>query len=86
MGEGFPALFLLLLLLLCIFFYFFFFFFFFAFGCLLLLKKDFEGLTNVFPFIGGSGGPPPENFGKSRMQEKPSTTLFRLILYIFIFR
>ena len=34
---------------------------------------------------GGSGGPAPENFGKSRMQEKPSTTLFRLILYIFIF-
>ena len=27
----------------------------------------------------------PENFGKSRMQEKPSTTFFRLILYIFIF-
>ena len=34
---------------------------------------------------GGSGGPPPENFEKSRMQEKPSTTFFRLILYIFIF-
>ena len=34
---------------------------------------------------GGSGVPPPENFGKSRMQEKPSTTFFRLILYIFIF-
>ena len=34
---------------------------------------------------GGSGGPPPENFGKSRMQEKPSTTFFRVILYIFIF-
>ena len=33
----------------------------------------------------GSGGPPPENFGKSRMQEKPSTTFLRLILYIFIF-
>ena len=47
------------------------FFFFFAFGCL-LLKKDFEGLIDVFPFI--------------RMQEKPSTTFFRLILYIFIFR
>ena len=29
---------------------------------------------------------PPENFGKSRMQEKPSTTFFRLILYIFIIR
>ena len=27
----------------------------------------------------------PENFEKSRMQEKPSTTFFRLILYIFIF-
>ena len=26
-----------------------------------------------------------ENFGKSRMQEKPSATFFRLILYIFIF-
>ena len=38
---------------------------------------------------GGGGGPgvlPLENFGKSRMQEKPSTTFFRLILYIFIFR
>ena len=27
----------------------------------------------------------PENFGKSRMQEKPSITFLRLILYIFIF-
>ena len=36
MGEGFPALF-------------FFFFSFFAFDCLMLLKKDFEGLTDVFP-------------------------------------
>ena len=27
----------------------------------------------------------PENFGKSRMQEKPSTTFFRLILYILFF-
>ena len=36
-------------------------------------------------YKGGSGGPPPENFGKSRMQEKPSTTFLRLILYIFIF-
>ena len=34
---------------------------------------------------GGSWGPPPENFGKPRMQERPSTTFFRLILYIFIF-
>ena len=33
----------------------------------------------------GSAGAPPENFGKSRMQEKPSTTFFMLILYIFIF-
>ena len=31
------------------------------------------------------GDPPPENFGKSRMQEKPFTTFLRLILYIFIF-
>ena len=30
----------------------------------------------------GSGGPPPENFGKSSMQENH---IFRLILYIFIF-
>ena len=36
-------------------------------------------------YKGGSGGPPPENFEKSRMQEKPSTTFLRLILYIFIF-
>ena len=36
-------------------------------------------------YKGGSGGPTPENFEKSRMQEKPSTTLLRLILYIFIF-
>ena len=28
----------------------------------------------------------PENFGKSRLQEKPSATFFRLILYIFIFQ
>ena len=34
---------------------------------------------------GGSGGPSPENFGKSRMQEKPSTIFFRLIRDIFIF-
>ena len=40
----------------------------------------------MYSLYRGSGGPPPENFGKSRMQEKPSTTLFRLILYIFIFR
>ena len=36
-------------------------------------------------YKGGFGGPSPENFGISRMQEKPSTTFFRLILYIFIF-
>ena len=36
-------------------------------------------------FNGGFRGPPPENFGKSRMQEKPSTTILRLILYIFVF-
>ena len=54
---------------------------------LLLLKKDFEGLIDVFPLMGGGGvgGPPPKNYGKSRMQEKPSTTFLRLILYIFIF-
>ena len=34
---------------------------------------------------GGVGDPPPEKFGKSRMQEKPSTPFFRLILYIVIF-
>ena len=34
---------------------------------------------------GGFGGPPQENFGKSRMHEKPSTTFFRLVLYIFVF-
>ena len=34
---------------------------------------------------GGVRGSSPENFGKSRMQEKPSTTFLRLILYIFIF-
>ena len=28
---------------------------------LLLLKKDFEGLIDVFPLKAGSGGPPPEN-------------------------
>ena len=58
---------------------------FFSLWLLLLLKKDFEGLIDVFPLYGGSGGPPPENFEKSRMQEKPSTTFLRLILYIFIF-
>ena len=36
-------------------------------------------------YKGGPGVLPPENFGKSRMQEKPSTTILRLILYIFIF-
>ena len=36
-------------------------------------------------YKGDPGGPPPENFGKSRMQEKPYTTFLRLILYIFIF-
>ena len=34
---------------------------------------------------GGFGGPPPENFEKSRMQERPSTTFLMLILYICIF-
>ena len=29
------------------------------------------------------GGPPPENFGNSRKQEKPSTTILRLIIFIF---
>ena len=32
----------------------------------------------------GSGGPPPENFGKSRMQEKPPTTFLGLF-FIFLF-
>ena len=36
-------------------------------------------------YKGGSGGPPLENFGKSRTQEKPSATFLMLILYIFIF-
>ena len=27
-------------------------------------------------YKGVQGGPPPEKFGKSRMQEKPSTTFF----------
>ena len=71
MGKGLPA-------------FFFFFFFFFA-----LLQKDFEGFIDIFRLYGVEGGevggPPPENFGKFRMQEKPSTTFFRLILYIFIF-
>ena len=58
----------------------------FSFCLWLLLKKDFEGLIDVFPLEGGFGGPPPENFGKSRTQEKPFTAFFRLILYIFIFR
>ena len=73
MQEGFSA------------FFFFFFFFFFCLWQLLLLKKDFQGLIDVFPLQGGSGGPPPENFGKSRMLEKPSILFLRLILYIFIF-
>ena len=38
-----------------------------------------------FLYKGGPGSPPTENFEKSRMQEKPSTTFLRLILYIFIF-
>ena len=40
----------------------------------------------MYSLYKGEGGSSPENFGKSRMQEKPSTTFFRLILYIFIFR
>ena len=51
---------------------------FFCLWLLLLLKKEFEGIIDVFPLKAGSGG-------KSRKQEKPSTTFFRLILYIFIF-
>ena len=31
------------------------------------------------------GGPPPENFGKSRMQEKPSTTFFLAYSLYFYF-
>ena len=52
---------------------------FFCLWLLLLLNKDFEGLIDVFPLWGAG------NFGKSRMQEKPSTTFLRLILNIFIF-
>ena len=36
-------------------------------------------------YKGGHGGLLPENFEKSRMQEKPSTLFLRLIRYIFIF-
>ena len=36
-------------------------------------------------YKGGSWGPPLEKFEKSSMQEKPSNTFLRLILYIFIF-
>ena len=51
------------------------------------VEERFWGFNLCIPFIRGegSGGPPPEKFGKSGMQEKPSTTFFRLILYIFIF-
>ena len=32
------------------------------------------------------GGPPPKNFGKSKIQEKPSTTAFFLgLFFIFLF-
>ena len=36
-------------------------------------------------YKGGPGVLPRNIFEKSRMQEKPSTTFLRLILYIFIF-
>ena len=36
-------------------------------------------------FKGGTGILPRKILEKSRMQEKPSTTFFRLILYVFIF-
>ena len=39
----------------------------------------------MYSLYKGVRGSPPENFGKSRRQEKPSNTFFRLILYIFIF-
>ena len=39
----------------------------------------------MYSLLKGGGGGVPENFGKSRMQEKPSATILRLILYIFIF-
>ena len=42
-------------------------------------------MYSLYRVGGGSGDPPPENFGKSRMQETPPTTFLRLILYIFIF-
>ena len=35
-------------------------------------------------YKGGPGVLPPENFGKSRMQEKPSTTFLGLF-FIFLF-
>ena len=35
-------------------------------------------------YKGGPGGPPPEKFGKSRMQEKLSTTFLGLF-FIFLF-
>ena len=50
------------------------------------MKKDSEGLIDVFPLQVGSGGPPPENVGKSRMQEKPSTIFcFLGLFFIFLF-
>ena len=52
---------------------------------LLVLKKDYEGLNDVFPLKGESGGPPPEKFGKSRMQEKPSITFFEAYSLYFYF-
>ena len=57
----------------------FFFVFFFTFGCLLLLKK-----IDVFPLKGGSGGPSPENFGKSKMQES-LLPHFLGLFFIFLF-
>ena len=36
-------------------------------------------------YKGGPGGPPPENFGKSRMQKKPSTTFFEAYSLYFYF-
>ena len=39
----------------------------------------------MYSLYKGFGGPPPENFGESRMQETSSTTFLRVILCIFIF-
>ena len=71
------------------FFFFLFLFFYYLFIlplAVVAVKKDFEGLIDVFIYKGGPGVLPRKILVKSIMQEKPSTTILILgLFFIFLF-